>query len=40
MRITFLNSLYPPHGGAGAENTLRLLARSFAAAGHECSISR
>ena len=38
MRITFLNSLYPPHGGAGAENTLRLLARSFAAAGHACSI--
>jgi glycosyltransferase involved in cell wall biosynthesis len=38
MRITFLNSLYPPHGGAGAENTLRLLVRSFATAGHECDV--
>jgi glycosyltransferase involved in cell wall biosynthesis len=38
MRITFLNSLYPPHGAAGAENTLRLLAGAFAAHGNTCSV--
>lgn len=38
MRITFLNSLYPPHGAFGAENTLRFLAAALAARGHECSV--
>jgi glycosyltransferase involved in cell wall biosynthesis len=38
MRITFLNGLYPPHGNAGAENSLRLLAGSLQARGHACSV--
>ena len=38
MRITFLNGLYPPHGAAGAETTLRFLAERLAAAGHDCSV--
>ena len=38
MRITFVNGLYPPHGAAGAENSLRMLAGSLAARGHACSV--
>lgn len=38
MRITFLNSLYPPHGASGAENTLRFLAAALASHGHECTV--
>jgi glycosyltransferase involved in cell wall biosynthesis len=38
MRITFLNSLYPPYGASGAENTLRVLAAGLAARRHLCSI--
>jgi glycosyltransferase involved in cell wall biosynthesis len=38
MRITFLNSLYPPHGAAGAETTLRFLARRLADSGHTCNV--
>jgi glycosyltransferase involved in cell wall biosynthesis len=38
MRITFLNSLYPPHGASGAENTLRFLAAALASRGHVCTV--
>ena len=38
MRITFLNSLYPPHGASGAENTLRFVAAALASRGHECTV--
>ena len=38
MRITFLNSLYPPHGASGAENSVRLVAKRMQARGHTCSI--
>lgn len=38
MRIAFVNSLYPPHGAGGAEVTLRFLARSLAARGHDCHV--
>ncbi len=38
MRITFVNGLYPPHGGAGAENTLRMLAGALTSRGHACSV--
>ena len=38
MKIVFLNSLYPPHGAAGAETTLRLLAGSLRGRGHDCSV--
>ncbi len=38
MRITFVNGLYPPHGAAGAENTLRVLAGTLTSRGHECSV--
>lgn len=38
VRITFVNGLYPPHGAAGAENSLRMLAGSLAARGHSCSV--
>ena len=38
MRITFLNSLYPPHGASGAENSVRLVANRMQARGHTCSI--
>ncbi len=38
LRIAFVNTLYPPHGGAGAEGTLRMLARQLAARGHDCTI--
>lgn len=38
MRITFLNGLYPPHGSAGAENSLRMLAGSLSARGHDCAV--
>jgi glycosyltransferase involved in cell wall biosynthesis len=38
MRITFVNGLYPPHGNAGAENSLRLLAAGLARRGHDCAV--
>lgn len=38
MRITFLNSLYPPHGASGAENTLRFLAAALVSRGHDCTV--
>lgn len=38
MRITFVNTLYWPHGGSGAEVTLRFLAGRLAAKDHECTI--
>jgi len=38
MRITFVNSLYPPHGAGGAETTLRWLASQLVARGHSCSV--
>ena len=38
VKITFLNTLYPPHGAAGAETTLRLLVGSLRGRGHDCSV--
>jgi glycosyltransferase involved in cell wall biosynthesis len=38
MRIAFVNTLYPPYGGSGAEATLRILAMRLAACGHDCTI--
>jgi glycosyltransferase involved in cell wall biosynthesis len=38
MHIAFVNSLYPPHGAAGAETSLRLLATSLRDRGHRCSV--
>ena len=38
MRIAFVNTLYPPHSGGGAEATLRFLAARLAASGHNCMI--
>lgn len=38
MRLTFLNTLYPPHGAAGAETTLRLLASQMRGRGHDCNV--
>ncbi len=38
MRLTFLNTLYPPHGAAGAETTLRLLATQMVDRGHDCNV--
>jgi len=38
MRIAFVNTLYPPYGSAGAEMTLRFLARQLAERGHNCTI--
>lgn len=38
MRITFVNTLYPPHGAAGAETTLRLLAAQMMGRGHDCNV--
>lgn len=38
MRLTFLNTLYPPYGAAGAETTLRLLAAQMMGRGHDCNI--
>lgn len=39
MRITFVNTLYPPHGAAGAETTLRLLAAQMMGRGHDCNVA-
>ena len=38
MRIAFVNTLYWPHGGSGAEATLRVLASHLAGIGHDCVI--
>ena len=38
MRLTFLNTLYPPYGAAGAETTLRLLAAQMMGRGHQCNV--
>ena len=38
MKIAFLNSLYPPHGQAGAETTLRLLVSNMRGRGHDCAV--
>ncbi len=38
MRLTFLNTLYPPYGAAGAETTLRLLALQMRDRGHHCNV--
>ncbi len=38
MRITFLNTMYPPHGASGAENSLRLIAARMHSRGHTCSV--
>jgi glycosyltransferase involved in cell wall biosynthesis len=38
VHITFVNSLYPPYGASGAENTLRFLARSLTERGHRCTV--
>ena len=38
MHILFLNTLYPPHGAAGAETTLRLLAATLQKRGHRCTV--
>src|ERR1700761_8988460 len=38
MRIAFVNTLYPPFGASGAEGTLRLLAQTMSARGHNCSV--
>lgn len=38
MRLTFVNSLYPPYGAAGAETTLRLLAAQMMERGHDCNV--
>ncbi len=38
MRLTFVNTLYPPHGAAGAETTLRLLATQMMGRGHDCNV--
>ncbi len=38
MKIAFVNTLYPPHGAAGAETTLRLLAGTMQAKGHACTV--
>ncbi len=38
MRLTFVNTLYPPHGAAGAETTLRLLAAQMTERGHSCDV--
>lgn len=38
MRLTFVNTLYPPHGAAGAETTLRLLAAQMVDRGHDCNV--
>ena len=38
MRLTFLNTLYPPYGAAGAETTLRLLAAQMMSRGHDCNV--
>ena len=38
MRLTFLNTLYPPYGAAGAETTLRLLAAQMMGRGHDCNV--
>lgn len=38
MRLTFLNTLYPPYGAAGAETTLRLLAIQMMSRGHDCNV--
>lgn len=38
MRLTFLNTLYPPYGAAGAETTLRLLAAQMMDRGHDCNV--
>ncbi len=38
MRLTFVNTLYPPYGAAGAETTLRLLAAQMMGRGHDCNV--
>lgn len=38
MRLTFVNTLYPPYGAAGAETTLRLLAAQMTERGHSCNV--
>ena len=38
MRITFLNTIYPPYGASGAENSLRLVAARMLSRGHDCSV--
>lgn len=38
MRLTFVNTLYPPYGAAGAETTLRLLAAQMTERGHSCDV--
>ncbi len=38
MRLTFLNTLYPPYGAAGAETTLRLLVAQMRDRGHDCNV--
>ncbi len=38
MRLTFVNTLYPPYGAAGAETTLRLLATQMMDRGHDCNV--
>jgi len=38
VRLTFVNTLYPPHGAAGAETTLRLLAAQMMDRGHDCNV--
>lgn len=38
MRITFVNTLYPPLGASGAETTLRFLAQALSARGHDCTV--
>jgi len=38
MRITFVNTLYPPLGASGAEITLRFLAKALSMRGHDCTV--
>jgi len=38
VRLTFLNTLYPPYGAAGAETTLHLLAAQMMERGHDCNV--
>jgi len=38
VRLTFVNTLYPPYGAAGAETTLRLLAAQMMNRGHDCNV--
>jgi len=38
VRLTFVNTLYPPYGAAGAETTLRLLAAQMMKRGHDCNV--